>query len=117
MRALAKIRASHELGRAEARLAARFALEEFAQRHPGRSVEIRVPFAGAIQVIEGPTHRRGTPPNVVEMDIATWLAIVVGKESWLQAREAGAIDASGTRADLAAYLPLFGGSTLARWEA
>src|SRR3954463_4113044 len=35
---------------------------------PGRSVEVRVPPYGAIQCVEGPTHTRGTPPNVVELD-------------------------------------------------
>lgn len=68
-----------ELTVSQQRMAVRFALEEFASRHPGRSVEIRVPWAGAVQAIDGPVHTRGTPPNVVEMDAQTWLELAVGK--------------------------------------
>jgi len=78
-----------------------------AQSHPGRSVEIRVPPHGAVQAIAGgPRHTRGTPPNVVEMNAATWLALVVGTESWADAVADGRISASGTRADLSALLPM-----------
>ena len=34
---------------------------------PGKSVELRIPTYAAIQCVEGGNHRRGTPPNVVEM--------------------------------------------------
>jgi hypothetical protein len=34
---------------------------------PGKSVELRIPPYAAIQCVTGRTHRRGTPPNVVEM--------------------------------------------------
>jgi len=64
---LARAAAGETLEADQARTAARFALRELAQRHPGRSVEVRVPFAGAVQILPGPSHRRGTPPNVVEM--------------------------------------------------
>ena len=78
-----------------------------AQSHPGRSVEIRVPPHGAVQAIAGgPRHTRGTPPNVVEMNAATWLALVVGTESWADAVADGRISASGTRGDLSALLPM-----------
>lgn len=80
--------------------AVRFTLEEFADRFPGRSVEVRVPPAGAVQILEGATHRRGTPPAVVEMDMATWLSLVVGQISWSEAVAQGCIQASGERADL-----------------
>jgi hypothetical protein len=73
---------------------------------PGRSVEVRVPPYGAIQCIEGPRHTRGTPPNVVETDPATWLEIATGRKSWHEAVTAGKIRASGVRADLSGYLPL-----------
>ncbi|MDQ1741885.1 MAG: hypothetical protein QOE23_224, partial [Pseudonocardiales bacterium] len=39
-----------------------------AAKYPGRSVEVRVPPATAVQAIAGPRHTRGTPPNVVETD-------------------------------------------------
>ncbi|MFT0847285.1 sterol carrier family protein [Actinomycetaceae bacterium L2_0104] len=106
----------HTLTSAQSRKAARFCLEEIAERHPGRSVELRVPYAGAVQVIEGPRHRRGTPPNVVEMDAPTWLALCVGTMDWDDALEQGRVSASGIRADLAEYFPLFSRHTLLRWK-
>ncbi|MFT4213319.1 MAG: sterol carrier family protein [Microbacterium sp.] len=86
--------------------AVRYLLELLAEKAPGGTVEVRVPPFGAVQVIEGPRHTRGTPPNVVELDAATWIALATGAESWSQAHEAGRIHASGTRADLSALLPL-----------
>ncbi|MEI4270363.1 sterol carrier family protein [Klenkia sp. LSe6-5] len=77
-----------------------------AQQVPGRSVEVRVPPHVAVQCIEGPRHTRGTPPNVVETDAATWLRLVCGLLSWDDAVAGGAVAASGNRADLAAVLPL-----------
>src|SRR3712207_9469668 len=46
-----------------------------AQQVPGRSVELRVPPHVAVQLVPGPRHNRGTPPNVVETDAATWLGL------------------------------------------
>lgn len=86
--------------------AVRWSLALLAARFPGRSVEVRVPPAGAVQVIEGPVHRRGTPPNVVEMDPVTWLRLAAGAQTWGEAMAGGQIRASGTRADLSEYLPL-----------
>ena len=77
-----------------------------AQHVPGRSVELRVPPHVAVQCIEGPRHTRGTPPNVVETDAATWLRLATGALSWADAVAAGAVTASGNRADLSAHLPL-----------
>jgi hypothetical protein len=88
--------------------AVRYTLEELAARHPGRSVEVRVPPHGAVQCIEGPPHKRGTPPNVVETDAPTWLGLVTGTVSWGEAEASGRIRASGLRADLSAYLPMTG---------
>jgi hypothetical protein len=48
------------------RTAARYLLYQFADRHPGRILEVRVPPAAAVQCLPGPVHTRGTPPNVVE---------------------------------------------------
>lgn len=105
-----------DLTAAQVRTAARYCLEEMAERHPGRSVEIRIPYAGAVQVIEGPRHRRGTPPNVVEMDSATWLALCSGSLSWEDAVAQGRVSASGIRADLAEFFPLFSRHSLQRWS-
>ncbi|TFV67255.1 UNVERIFIED_ORG: hypothetical protein E4P37_03620 [Bacillus sp. AZ43] len=77
-----------------------------AQQVPGRSVEVRVPPHVAVQCIEGPRHTRGTPPNVVETDAATWLRLVTGRLTWDEALAQGKVTASGNRADLSRNLPL-----------
>jgi hypothetical protein len=77
-----------------------------AQQVPGRSVELRVPPHVAVQLVPGPRHTRGTPPNVVETDAATWLRLATGATTWAAAVADGAVTASGNRADLSAYLPL-----------
>jgi hypothetical protein len=77
-----------------------------AQQVPGRSVELRVPPHVAVQCIEGPRHTRGTPPNVVETDAATWLRLATGQQTWPDALAEGKVTASGNRADLGQLLPL-----------
>ena len=77
-----------------------------AQQVPGRSVELRVPPHVAVQLVPGPRHTRGTPPNVVETDAATWLRLATGELSWEDAVAEGRVSASGNRADLSAHLPL-----------
>ena len=86
--------------------AVRYLLQLLADSAEGNTVEIRVPPFGAVQAIQGPRHTRGTPPNVVEMDAATWLALATGSLPWADAVAAGAIAASGQRADLSDYVPL-----------
>ncbi|WP_343319028.1 sterol carrier family protein [Arthrobacter sp. TMP15] len=86
-------------------MAVRYTLEELAARAPGNSVEVRVPPFGVTQCIAGPRHTRGTPPNVVECDAGTWLALVSGGTSWADAVGRGLVAASGLRADLSAELP------------
>ncbi|TWD50859.1 hypothetical protein FB478_10633 [Arthrobacter sp. AG367] len=86
--------------------AVRYSLEELTARAPGNSVEVRVPPFGVTQCVEGPRHTRGTPPNVIECDAATWLAMVTGQMEWADAVSAGKVAASGLRADLSALLPL-----------
>lgn len=81
--------------------------------HPGRSIEVRIPPYAAIQCSiagEGPTHTRGTPPNVVETDPITFLRLATGREDWSAARSAGRVSASGQRADISAALPIL------RWQ-
>jgi len=80
-----------------------------AARHPGRSVEVRVPPDAAVQCAigdPGPRHTRGTPPNVVETDPVTFLRLAAGVETWDAALAAGRVSASGLRADLSSVLPL-----------
>jgi Bacterial SCP ortholog len=92
--------------RATLAAAVRWSLEELAERAPGRATEVRVPPFGAVQCVGGPRHTRGTPPNVVETDAATWLPLVTGELAWADAVAAGRVRASGSRADLSALLPL-----------
>ena len=88
-------------------LAVRFLLQETANRYPGNAVELRVPPLGAIQCIEGPNHKRGTPANVVELDPVSWLELALGRASFEQLHESGKLTASGNRSDLAGMFPIF----------
>ena len=88
------------------RSAVRYLLFTLEATAPGRSVEVRVPPVAAVQCVVGPRHTRGTPPNVVETDAATWLALVTGRIRWADAVDSGRVRASGSRADLSALLPL-----------
>lgn len=87
-------------------LAVRYTLQLLAEQAPGGTVEVRVPPHGAVQCVEGPKHTRGTPPNVIETDAATWLALATGALSWAEARASGRIHASGQRADLTGLVPV-----------
>jgi hypothetical protein len=86
--------------------AVRYLLQLLAERAEGNTVEVRVPPFGAVQAIEGPRHTRGTPPNVIEMDAATWLALATDALPWHVALADGRVAASGSRADLTDYLPI-----------
>ena len=90
----------------EFRTMVRTTLHWFGQQHPGRAVEIRVPPVSAVQAIAGLRHTRGTPPNVVEMTPATWLLLITGRLRFPAAVADGLVRASGTRADLAEFLPI-----------
>lgn len=90
-------------------LATRYLLEQLAEEAEGHTVEVRVPPFGAVQAIPGPRHTRGTPPNVVEMDAATWIALATGSLGWGAAVADARVTASGQRATLAEHLPL-------RWD-
>ena len=87
-------------------LAVRYSLQLLAEQAPGGTVEVRVPPYAAVQCVEGPKHTRGTPPNVIETDAATWIALAGGDLTWDDARAAGRVHASGQRADLTGYLPV-----------
>lgn len=100
---------------AQWKTAVRWGLQELARLAPGRAVEVRVPPAGAVQILGGTVHRRGTPPAVVEMSMATFVALAVGVVSWDELSEGGALtvnghklllDASGQRTDLSGFFPL-----------
>jgi hypothetical protein len=68
---------------------------------PGRSVELRIPPFTAIQCVGGSTHRRGTPPNVVEMSAKILLKLLENPDKWRQYCDSGSISASGTNSNLA----------------
>lgn len=104
--ALASFSAGVHPVRGDLLTAVRWTLARLAEEHPGRSVEVRVPPAGAVQVVEGTRHTRGTPPNVVETDPRTWLELATGRLAWAEAVGAGKVVASGVRADLGPYLPV-----------
>jgi hypothetical protein len=98
-------------------------LTRLRQIAPGRSVEVRVPPFGAIQCIAGPRHTRGTPPNVVETDPITFVRLATGGLAWGEAVRGGLVAASGNRADLSEFLPIWpsepghGGPTKSRSRA
>lgn len=105
-RALAE---GQDVPRAEVAAAVRATLSELAFFHPGKLVEIRVPPFAAVQIgVPGQTstHKRGTPPNVVETDAATWLALASGRLGWAHAVGAHKVAASGAHSDLTEQLPL-----------
>ncbi len=93
-------------GSDDIRAAVKHYLAVLAQRHPGKSVEVRVPPYAAAQCIEGARHTRGTPPAVVETDAETWIALARGRLSFSEAVAAARVRASGERSDLTPVLPL-----------
>lgn len=100
-------RVAVELDRPALRLVTQVCADLLATRAPGRSLELRIPPYAAVQCVAGPRHTRGTPPNVVETDPLTWIRLAAGRLDWREAVAGGAVRASGERADLTAWLPLF----------
>ena len=94
--------------REDMKSAVKVSLARLVEIAPGRAVEVRVPPFGAVQVIVGRTHRRGTPSAVVETDPATWVRLATGSLTWAQAMASGLLHASGERSDLSGLLPLYG---------
>ncbi|OLT26491.1 hypothetical protein BJF83_20995 [Nocardiopsis sp. CNR-923] len=93
--------------RAAVKAAVRATLAVLADRAPGGSLEVRVPPYGAVQAVEGPRHTRGTPPGVVETDPLTWLRLATGRIAWERAVADHDVQASGARADLSPWVPLW----------
>jgi len=93
--------------RVTVKAAVKASLALLVERAPGHTVEVRVPPFGAVQCVEGPRHTRGNPPNVVEADPRTWLALSRGILTWCDAVHTGVLTASGSRApEVATLLPL-----------
>lgn len=103
---LAAERAGQEPLRDAQRVAVVYTLGLLEAKAPGRAVEVRVPPFAAVQCIAGQRHTRGTPPNVIETDPRTWLALATGAARWPDAVSDGSVRASGQRADLTEYLPV-----------
>ena len=67
---------------------------------PGKSVELRVPPYGAIQCVAGSNHRRGTPPNTVEMSGQTLVRLINEPSLWSSLCDSGEVKAAGLLSDL-----------------
>ena len=93
--------------------AVKYCLQLLHEKAPGNSVEVRIPPYAAVQVIPGISHKRGTPPAVIEMSARIWIDLVIGNIDWITTKTSGAISASGERADLSVFLPLISAQDLA----
>ena len=78
--------------------AVRYLLQEIEIRHPGGTIELRVPPYGAVQCIEGMDHRRGTPPNVVEITPELFIELALKRISFDQVPIGAGLVLSGARA-------------------
>ena len=99
-------RTAGALTREDLRLLVKHFLAVLGDRAPGGAVEVRVPPHAAVQAVGGTTHKRGTPPAVVELDADTWLDLALGRLGWHEALATGRVAASGERSDLSDHLPL-----------
>jgi len=90
----------------DTRAAVKAILRELTEIAPGRSVELRVPPFAATQIVEGHTHRRGTPAAVVELNAVTLCQLAIGQRNWAELVNQGVILASGERSDLSLLFPL-----------
>lgn len=95
-----------ELEKEDKKTLVKYLLEILHKKAPGNSVEVRIPPFAAIQIIEGTTHKRGTPPAVVEINPEIFIKISLGEISWQDALTKGQIQASGQRTDLTEHFPL-----------
>ena len=93
--------------------AVKYCLQLLHKKAPGNSVEVRIPPYAAVQVIPGISHKRGTPPAVIEMSARIWIDLAIGKIDWITTKNSGAFSASGERADLSTLLPLISAQDLA----
>jgi len=75
-------------------------LEAVKEFSPGKSVELRIPPYAAIQCVAGITHRRGTPPNAVEMSAETLIKLLDNPSQWHKFCDLGLISTSGTNSNL-----------------
>ena len=67
---------------------------------PGGLVELRIPPYAVIQCVAGGNHKRGTPPNTVEMSGQVLIKLINDPSSWHHLCAQGEIAASGINSDL-----------------
>jgi hypothetical protein len=104
---------NQEINKLMEQAAVKYCLQLLHEKAPGNSVEVRIPPYAAVQVIQGISHKRGTPPAVIEMTARIWIDLAIGKIDWITTKNSGAILASGERADLSTLLPLISAQDLA----
>ena len=104
---------NQEIDKVVEQTAVKYCLQILHEKAPGNSVEVRIPPYAAVQVIPGISHKRGTPPAVIEMRARIWIDLAIGKIDWITTKNSGAISASGERADLSVFLPLISAQDLA----
>ena len=104
---------NQEIDKVVEQTAVKYCLQLLHETAPGNSVEVRIPPYAAVQVIPGISHKRGTPPAVIEMSARIWIDLAIGKIDWITTKNNGSISASGERADLSAYLPVISAQDLA----
>ena len=75
---------------------------------PGGLVELRIPPYAAIQCVAGGNHKRGTPPNTVEMSGQVLIKLINDPSSWHNLCAQGDIAASGINSDLSEIFILAG---------
>jgi hypothetical protein len=86
--------------------AVRYLLQQIEKNHRGGTIELRVPPFGAVQCMEGMNHRRGTPPNVVELSPEVFIALCSGDLAFDEARTKQGCHFSGERtSELASVFP------------
>ena len=104
---------NQEINKLMEQTAVKYCLQLLHEKAPGNSVEVRIPPYAAVQVIPGISHKRGTPPAVIEMTARIWIDLAIGNLDWITTKNSGAITASGERADLSTLLPLISAQDLA----
>lgn len=106
---LEQVLEAEEVPRAHLADAVRLLAEILCQRHPGRSIEVRVPPFVAVQCGNPgePRHTRGTPPTVIECQPLPFVRLCCGRVTWAEALARNEISASGVRADISDWLPLY----------
>ena len=77
--------------------AVRSVLKALTLAHPGKAAELRVAPYGAVQLLGGHVHRRGTPPTVVSLTPVTLLGLFTGMLGVEAAAGAARSSVSGSR--------------------